>query len=50
MNLTSKELNTFEVIEKVVKNKMTRKEAMYELKKSRQQIYRLIKIYNEFGK
>ena len=50
MNLTSKELYTFEVIEKVVKNEMTRKEAMYELKKSRQQIYRLIKIYNDFGK
>ena len=50
MNLTSKELYTFEVIEKVIKNEITRKEAMYELKKSRQQIYRLIKIYTEFGK
>lgn len=49
MNLTSKELNTYEVIEKIIKKEITRKEAMFKLKKSRQQIYRLIKIYNEQG-
>ena len=45
MDLTKEERITFEIIKKVVEGNMTRKEAKYELKKSRQQIYRLIKIY-----
>ena len=49
MNLTSKELNTYNIIEKVIKKEMTRKEAMFELNKSRQQIYRLIKLYLDEG-
>ena len=40
----------FNTIEKIAKNEMTRKEAMYELKKSRQQIYRLLKAYKENNK
>ena len=43
--LNDKEQHTFEVIDKVVNGKMTRKEAQFELDKSRQQIYRLILIY-----
>lgn len=34
------------MIDKVVNGLMTRKEAMFELNKSRQQIYRLINIYH----
>lgn len=49
MDLTKEERNTFEIIKKVVEGNMTRKEAKYELKKSRQQIYRLIKIYISEG-
>lgn len=40
----------FKVIDKVVNGKMTRKEAQFELDKSRQQIYRLILIYLNEGK
>ena len=47
--LNEKEQKKLEVIKKVVNNEMTRKEAMYELDKSRQQIYRLINIYINEG-
>lgn len=50
MNLNDKEITTFEVIGKVVDGTITRKEAMFELNKSRQQIYRLINIYNNEGR
>lgn len=50
MVLNYKEQHTFEVIDKVVNGKMTRKEAQFELDKSRQQIYRLILIYLNEGK
>lgn len=49
MELNDKEQHTFEIICKVVNNIMTRKEAMYELNLSRQQIYRLVIIYNTEG-
>lgn len=50
MRLNDKEQRTFEVIDKVVNGEMTRKEAQFELDKSRQQIYRLILIYLNEGK
>ena len=50
MVLNDKEQHTFEVIDKVVNGEMTRKEAQFELDKSRQQIYRLILIYLNEGK
>ena len=50
MELNDKEQNTYEIIGKVINGEMTRKEAMIELHKSRQQIYRLIKIYHKEGK
>lgn len=50
MNLTNKEMHTFETIDKIVQGIITRKEAMVELNKTRQQIYRLIKIYHKEGK
>lgn len=49
MELNNKEKNTYNVIEKVINNKITRKEAMFILNKSRQQIYRLINIYRNEG-
>ena len=49
LELTDKEKRKSYIISKVVSGEITRKEAMYELNKSRQQIYRLIKIYNELG-
>ena len=49
MELNSKEQKTYDTIAKVMNNELTRKEAMFELHKSRQQIYNLIKIYNEQG-
>lgn len=49
MELNIKEKETFDIIKKVVNNEITRKEAMFELNKSRQQVYRLIKIYNDEG-
>ena len=49
MELNSKERKAYEVIKKVVDGEMTKKEAMVELHKSRQQIYRLIKIFNAEG-
>lgn len=50
MELNSKEQYTYEIIDKVINNEITRKEAMYKLELSRQQVYRLIKIYNKKGK
>lgn len=47
MNLSEKEKYTFEIIQKVVNGDITRKEAMFELHKSRQQIYRLINIFHK---
>ena len=49
MLLTEKENKTYETIDKVIKGTITRKEAMAQLHRSRQQIYRLIKIYNQYG-
>ena len=49
MKLNNKEQNTYDIIDKVVNGELTRKEAMYELNKSRQQIYRLINIYHLEG-
>ena len=48
--LNDKENEQYEVIEKIINRQMTRKEAMQELKLSRQQIYRLINIYKNEGK
>ena len=48
--LNDKEIEKYNIIEKVVNGTMTRKEAMFELKKTRQQIYRLIKLYYSKGK
>ena len=48
--LNDKENEKYNIIEKVVNGTMTRKEAMCELKKSRQQIYRLINLYYFEGK
>ena len=50
MELNEKERKTYETIAKVINGELTRKEAMFELHKSRQQIYNLIKLYNEQGK
>ena len=47
--LNENEIKKYETIVKVVNDKMTRKEAMIELKLTRQQIYRLIKLYNSTG-
>ena len=47
--LNDKEQKKYEIIEKVINEEMTRKEAMIELKLSRQQIYRLIKLYSSKG-
>lgn len=49
MILTDKEQEKFDIITKVINNEMSKKEAKAELKMSRQQIYRLIKIYNAEG-
>lgn len=49
MELTNKERYTYDIISKVVNGNITRKEAMFELNKSRQQIYRLINIYHSEG-
>lgn len=49
MELNNKERYTFEIIEKVVDGKMTIKEAMFELNRSRQQIYRLTNTYHKEG-
>ena len=43
--LTNTEKQTYDIICKVVNGDITRKEAMFKLNKSRQQIYRLINIY-----
>ena len=47
--LNDNENKKYNVIEKVVNGTMTRKEAMSELKRSRQQIYRLINLYYSEG-
>lgn len=49
MSLNKKEKHTYETIDKVVNGTITKKEAMIELHKSRQQIYNLIKVYNNEG-
>lgn len=49
MELNDKERYTFEIIGKVVDGKMTIKEAMFELNRSRQQIYRLTNTYHKEG-
>ncbi len=48
--LNNKEQKKFETIEKIINGEITRKEAMVELNLSRQQIYRLINVFNSFGK
>ena len=48
--LNDKENEKYIAIEKVINGTMTRKEAMCELKLSRQQIYRLINLYYSDGK
>lgn len=48
--LNDKEQNKYDVIKKVVDGTMTRKEAMFELDLSRQQIYRLVNLYKSKGK
>lgn len=50
MELNDKETKIYEIIGKVINGEMTRKEAQFELDKSRQQIYRLILIYLKEGK
>ena len=50
MKLNHKEQFVYEIIGKVVNGEISRKEAMIELNKSRQQIYRLINIYHSKGK
>ena len=50
MELNDREQKTYETIVKIINGELTRKEAMFELHKSRQQIYNLIKVYNEQGK
>lgn len=50
MELNHKEQLVYEIIGKVVNGNISRKEAMFELNKSRQQIYRLINIYHSKGK
>ncbi len=50
MKLNENEQKTYNIIEKVINNEMTRKEAMHELNRSRQQIYRLINLYHLEGK
>ena len=50
MELNNKEQLIYETIEKFVNGLISRKEAMFTLSKSRQQIYRLINIYYSDGK
>lgn len=49
MELNEKEKLTVKIIEQVINGAITRKEAMVELNKSRQQIYRLINLYHSEG-
>lgn len=49
MKLNDKEQYKYDIIDKVVHGELTRKEAQFELNKSRQQIYRLINIYHNEG-
>ena len=48
--LNDKEQNKSDIIKKVVDGTMTRKEAMFELNLSRQQVYRLVNLYKSKGK
>ena len=48
--LNDKEQNKYDIIKKVVDGTMTRKEAMFELNLSRQQVYRLVNLYKSKGK
>ncbi len=48
--LNNNEQKKFETIEKIINGEITRKEAMIELNLSRQQVYRLINIFNSYGK
>lgn len=47
--MNENETKKFNTIKKLVNKEITIKEAMFELDKSRQQIYRLTKLYNEHG-
>ena len=47
--MTEQEQKKINIIKQVLNNQITRKEAMFELKKSRQQLYRLICIYKQDG-
>ena len=47
--MTEQEQKKINIIKQVLNNEITRKEAMFELKKSRQQLYRLICIYKQDG-
>ena len=49
MELNMKERKTYEVIKKVIDGEITRKEAMEQLQRSRQQIYRFIKKFYTEG-
>ena len=50
MELNDKETKIYETIGRVINGELTRKEAMFELNKSRQQIYRLVNVYHSEGK
>ena len=49
MELNQKEIKKLEIVKKVVGKELTIKEATSELRISRQQIYRLINVYNTQG-
>ncbi len=49
MELNQKEIKKLEIVKKVVGKELTIKEATNELRISRQQIYRLINVYNAQG-
>ncbi len=48
--LNNSEQKKFDTIEKIINGEITRKEAIIELSLSRQQVYRLINIFNSYGK
>lgn len=50
MELKEKELKKYEIIEKVVNNEISRKDAATHLKLSRKQVTRLISVFNDQGK
>lgn len=47
--MTEQEQKKINIIKQILNNEITRKEAMFELKKSRQQLYRLICTYKQDG-